>query len=236
MSILPSQRPAEKSHVIDHGDNGRVTVIPMEPAEQRTIKVLLAEDMDLLRGALVTLLSGEEDIEVVADLACNDTVVQVALRLHPDVAVVAVDVPCAQGLVTVRELRRKLPECRVVALAVTKPAGLMQRVLAAEVSGAVDKNAPVARFLQTIRRVVEGERVVDANLAVAALSVGPNPFTDREIQVLRLAAEGASGPEIATRLSLSKGTVRNYLSKVMTKTGARTRIDAIRMVREAGWL
>jgi two-component system response regulator DesR len=201
-----------------------------------SIKVLLAEDLDLLRSALVSLLSEEEDIEVVAALKCNDKVTQVAMRLQPDVVVVDVDLPCTNGLSTVRELRRRLPETQIVALAAAKPAGLVQRLLAADVLGAVDKGAPAARLLEAIRGAAKGELVVDVNLAVAALAVEPNPLTPRELEVLRLAAEGASGPEIAEQLHLSPGTVRNYLSKVINKTTARTRVDAVRIAREAGWI
>jgi two-component system, NarL family, response regulator DesR len=201
-----------------------------------SIKVLLAEDLDLLRSALVSLLSEEEDIEVVAALKCNDKVTQVAMRLRPDVVVVDVDLPCTNGLSTVRELRRRLPETQIVALAAAKPAGLVQRLLAADVLGAVDKGAPAARLLEAIRGAAKGELVVDVNLAVAALAVEPNPLTPRELEVLRLAAEGASGPEIAETLHLSPGTVRNYLSKVINKTTARTRVDAVRIAREAGWI
>ncbi|HEV8562967.1 MAG TPA: response regulator transcription factor [Actinophytocola sp.] len=201
-----------------------------------SIKVLLAEDLDLLRSALVSLLSEEEDIEVVAALKCNDKVTQVAMRLRPDVVVVDVDLPCTNGLSTVRELRRRLPETQIVALAAAKPAGLVQRLLAADVLGAVDKGAPAARLLEAIRGAAKGELVVDVNLAVAALAVEPNPLTPRELEVLRLAAEGASGPEIAEQLHLSPGTVRNYLSKVINKTTARTRVDAVRIAREAGWI
>lgn len=204
--------------------------------EVRPIRVLLIEDMDLIRGALVSLLSHEDDIEVVADVKCDDKVISAALRLHPDVVVVDIDLSDGQCLTIVHELRRKMPDCQIVALAAAKPAGLLQRLLAAEVWGAVDKNAPAGRLLRAIRTVAEGERVVDANLAAAALSAELSPFTPRELQVLRLAADGASGREIAERLSLSNGTVRNYLSKVMTKTYARNRIDAIRIAREAGWL
>jgi two-component system response regulator DesR len=125
---------------------------------------------------------------------------------------------------------------QIVALAAAKPAGLVQRLLAADVMGAVDKNAPAARLLQAIRGAAKGELVVDVNLAVAALAVEPNPLTPRELEVLRLAAEGASGPEIAVKLHLSPGTVRNYLSKVINKTCARTRVDAVRIAREAGWI
>jgi two-component system response regulator DesR len=204
--------------------------------EVRSIRVLLAEDMDLMRSALVTLLSQEDDIEVVADVKCDDKVVSAALRLRPDVVVVDIELSGGHGLTMVRELRRRMPDCHIVALAEAKPAGLLQRLLAAGVWGAVDKNAPVGRLLRAIRVVAEGEQVVDASLAAAALSAEPSPFTPRELQVLRLAAGGASGQEIANRLSLSNGTVRNYLSKVMTKTCARNRIDAIRIARAAGWL
>jgi two-component system response regulator DesR len=225
---MPSQPSEGQRERFDYAD----------PAGTRpgSIKVLLAEDLDLLRSALVSLLSDEEDIEVVAALKCNDKVTQVALRLRPDVVVVDVDLPCTNGLTTVRELRRRLPETQIVALAAAKPAGLVQRLLAADVLGAVDKNAPAARLLEAIRGAAKGELVVDVNLAVAALAVEPNPLTPRELEVLRLAADGASGPEIAERLHLSPGTVRNYLSKVINKTCARTRVDAVRIAREAGWI
>jgi two-component system response regulator DesR len=226
MRALPLQPQKGPYNLIQHSD----------PVETKRIKVLLAEDLDLLRSALVSLLSDEEDIEVVADLKCNDKVVAVALRLRPDVVVVDVDLPCTNGLTTVRELRRRLPECQIVALAPSRPAGLVQRLLAADVLGAVDKTAPAARLLQAIRGAAKGELVVDVNLAVAALAVEPNPLTPRELEVLRLAAQGASGPEIAEALHLSSGTVRNYLSKVINKTCARTRVDAVRIAREAGWI
>lgn len=205
-------------------------------AGPKPIRVLLIKDMDLLRDALVALLSVQEDIEVVADLRCGDNAVEVASRLCPDVAVVDIDELGGCGVAMVSELRAGVPKCGVIALTVAKPAGLLQRLLEAEVSGVVDKNAPAGRLLQAVRDVSNGAQVVDANLAVAALSVGANPFTPRELQVLRLAADGASGPEIANELSLSDGTVRNYLSKVMSKTRARNRVDAIRIVRDAGWL
>ena len=201
-----------------------------------SIKVLLAEDMELLRTALVSMLSDEEDMEVIADLKCDHQVVSVAQRLRPDVAVVSADVAETGGLSTVHELRRRLPECQIVALTVTKPAGLLKRLLATNIPGLIDKNAPAARLLAAIRGVARGRTMIDSNLVVAALRAGSNPFTPRELHVLRLAAGGASGPEIARELSLSQGTVRNYLSNAMNKTGARTRIDAIRIATEAGWL
>jgi two-component system, NarL family, response regulator DesR len=209
---------------------------PEVRTETRSIKVLLAEDMELLRSALVSVLSEEEDMEVIADLKCDQKVVSVAARLRPDVAVVSADVPDTGGLSTVHELRRRLPDCQIVALTVTKPPGLLKRLLAADIPGLIDKNGPAARLLAAIRGVANGGTMIDANLVVAALAAGRNPFTPRELHVLRLAAGGASGPEIARELSLSQGTIRNYLSNAMNKTGARNRIDAIRIAREAGWL
>src|SRR2546421_917828 len=232
MRVVPSQRPQGQSDPILNAELRAAG----EQTSTTRIKVLLAEDMDLLRSALVSLLSDEEDIEVVADLRCSDKVIGVAMHLRPDVAVIDVDLPCTSGLTTVRELRKRLPHTQIVALAPAKPAGLVQRLLAADVLGAVDKNAPAARLLQAIRGAAKGELVVDVNLAVAALAVEPNPLTPRELEVLRLAAEGASGPEIAEALHLSPGTVRNYLSKVINKTCARTRVDAVRIAREAGWI
>ncbi|MGB3439835.1 MAG: response regulator transcription factor [Actinophytocola sp.] len=214
----------------------RSSADPVVQEERRSIRVLLAEDMDLLRTALVSLLSVEEDIEVIADLKCNEKAVSVAVRLRPDVAVVSADLPENKGLTTVHELRKRLPECQIVALTVKRPVGLLKRLLAADVSGLIDKNAPAARLLHAIRGVAQGGTVIDANLVIAALSAGRNPFTPRELSVLQLAAQGASGPEIAKQLSLSPGTVRNYLSNAMNKTGARTRIDAIRIATESGWL
>ncbi len=208
----------------------------MNHEETRSIRVLLAEDIDLFRTALVSVLSQEVDIEVVADLKCDQQVVAIALRLRPDIAVVSVDMSDPRGLSIVRELRERLPECRTVALTVKQPVGLVQQLLAEEVSGLVDKNAPAKRLLDTVRRVADGDTVIEANLVIKALTAGSNPFTPRELHVLRLAAEGASGPEIAKRLFLTPGTVRNYLSNAMNKTGARTRIDAIRIATDAGWL
>ncbi|GAB3463223.1 response regulator transcription factor [Actinophytocola sediminis] len=201
-----------------------------------TIRVLLAEDMRLLRSALVSVLGDEEDIEVIADLKCDLKVVSVAQRLRPDVAVVSVDTAGSGDPTTVRELRRRLPDCRIVALTSPRPPGLLKRLLAENIPGLIDKNAPAARLLSAIRGVARGATVIDTNLLVAALAAGQNPFTPRELHVLRLAAAGASGPEIAKELSLSQGTVRNYLSSAMSKTSARTRIDAIRIATESGWL
>jgi two-component system response regulator DesR len=201
-----------------------------------SITVLLATDLGLLRGALVSLLSGHGDIEVVATLACGDEVVRTALCKRPDVVVIEVGVSWVNSLATIGELRSRLPTCQIVALAATKPAGVVRRLLAANVLGAIDKNAPTAQLSDAIRGAAAGHLVVDASLAAAALTAESNPLTSREVDVVRLAAEGRSGPEIAKHLHLSPGTVRNYLSNVTSKTRALTRIDAIRIARNFGWV
>jgi two-component system response regulator DesR len=206
--------------------------------DSKSITVLLAADRGLLRGALVSLLSREHDIQVVSALPCDEQLAQVAVQLRPDVVVVdvGVDAPVASGLATVTDLRKRLPACRMVALTAARPAGLVRSLFTADVLGVVDRNASAARLLEAIRGVARGEPVVDVHLAIAALAAKPSPLTPRELDVLRVAAEGASGPEIAKQLNLSPGTVRNYLSKVINKTGARTMTDAVRIARESGWI
>jgi two-component system, NarL family, response regulator DesR len=203
----------------------------------RPIRVLVVEDLDLMRTALVSLLSEEDDLAVVAALRCGDgQVVPVAARLRPDVIVVDVGESGARGLTTIDELRAGSVRSPIVALASAQPAGLVRRLLLSDVLGAVDVTAPAARLLEAIRGAARGEAMIDANLTVAALSVGANPLTPRERDVLRLVADGASGSEIASRLNLSPGTVRNYLSRAIDKTRARTRFEAVRIAREAAWI
>lgn len=209
---------------------------PSGELSRGTITVLLATDLGLLRCALVSLLSRDRDIEVVAALECGDEVVRTALRERPDVVVIEVGMSWVSSLATVRELRERLPACQIVALAAAKPAGLVRRLLATDVLGAIDKNAPTARLLDAIRGAAAGQLVVDASLTAAALTAASNPLTAREVDVVRLAAEGHSGPEIARHLYLSPGTVRNYLSNVIGKTHGRTRADAIRIARDSGWI
>ena len=190
----------------------------------------------MFRTALVSLLSEEEDFEVVADAKCDPEVVaSLVSRLRPDVTVVAVDEEDAAGLTTMRALREGQADRRVVALTVGRPAGLVNRLMAAGVSGLIDKNARASLLMDAIRVVADGGTVLDEGVVAMPASVRPNPFTPRERDVLRVVAKGASGPEIARALSLSPGTVRNHLSSVMNKTGARNRIDAIRIAKEARW-
>jgi two-component system response regulator DesR len=209
----------------------------VEHGETRTIRVMLAEEIDMFRTALVSLLSKEKDIEVVAEVKCHPrAALALASRLRPDIAVVAADGADTQGPATVLRLREGRPECRVIALTVGRPVGLVNQMMAAGVAGLIDKNAPASWLLHAIRVVADGGTVVDEGLATALASARANPFTRRERDVLQAAANGASGPEIAVLLSLSPGTVRNYLSNVMNKTGARNRIDSIRIAKEAGWI
>jgi two-component system, NarL family, response regulator DesR len=197
---------------------------------------MLVSDLNLLRGALAVLLSSEDDIEVVAGTAGGDRVVPTAIRHQPDIVVMDLDQGGSDVLATAQALHERLPGCRVVVLATAQRPGLVRRALDVPVAGAVDKDAQPRRLLATIRQVVKGKRTIDPALAVAAIGVAGSPLTPRELTVLDLASGGASPTEIAQRLFLSRGTVCNYLSRVMTKLEARTRIDAIRIAAEAGWI
>lgn len=204
--------------------------------DTRPIRVLLVIDMSLLRGALSAVLSSEDDIEVVAGMAAGDRVVATAIRHQPDIAVLDLDQGGSDVLATAQALHERLPGCRVIVLAAAHRPGLVRRALDVPVAGAVDKDAQPRRLLATIRQVAKGKRAIDPALAVAAIGVAGSPLTPRELTVLDLASGGASPTEIAQRLFLSRGTVCNYLSRVMTKLEARTRIDAIRIAAEAGWI
>jgi two-component system response regulator DesR len=200
------------------------------------IKVLLAEDMHLIRGALVALLSMQDDIEVVAELADGDQIVPTALELEPDVAVLDIDLPGTDGVTAAAELSEKLPGCHTLILtALGNPANL-RRALSASVRGFMLKDAPAHELADAIRRVARGEWTMNHELVASALQAKENPLTEREIEVLRLAADGLAIEEISTKLGLSNGTVRNYLTAVVTKTSARNRVDAIRIARETGWI
>lgn len=210
--------------------------VPEEAPVLRAIRVFLVINMSLVRGALAALLSGEDDIEVIAGMGLSDRVVATAARYQPDVAVLDVELGGAEMISVARALRQRLPECRLVVLATTRRPGLLVRALDVPVAGAVDTNAHPRRLLTTIRQVAKGKKSIDPTLAVAAIGTSGNPLTPRELTVLDLAAGGASPSEIAQQLFLSRGTVCNYLSRIITKLEARTRIDAIRIAREAGWI
>ncbi|RZQ61125.1 response regulator transcription factor [Amycolatopsis suaedae] len=200
------------------------------------IRVLVAEDMHIIRGALVALLQLEPDIEVVAEVANGDEILEVAQQTGPDVALIDVDLPHKDGLTAAAELREQLPQCRTLILTSLGTPGTLRKAMAAKVGGFLLKDAPADKLASAVRGVAAGQRVLDGELAMAAYDTVDNPLTDREIEVLRLAADGAGPEEISTVLHLSAGTVRNYLSTAVTKVGGRNRLDAVRIAREAGWM
>jgi two-component system, NarL family, response regulator DesR len=200
------------------------------------IKVLLAEDMHMVRGALVALLDLEPDIEVIAEVASGNEILPTARRCRPDVAVIDIDLPGMDGLTAASQLHEQQPECRTLILTSLGRPGTLRRALSARVGGFILKDAPAAELADAIRGVAKGRRMVDSQLALAAWDSGECPLTEREIEVLRLAADGAEPVEIASRLYLSAGTVRNYLTTIVSKLNARNRVDAIRLARDAGWV
>ncbi|MFJ3961860.1 DNA-binding response regulator [Streptomyces sp. NPDC090036] len=200
------------------------------------IRILLAEDMHMLRGALAALLNLEADMEVVAEVARGDAVLPAALAHHPTVAVLDLDMPGADGLSAARDLAAALPDCRVLILTALGRPEALRSALAARVGGFMLKDAQPDQLAAAIRSVAAGEHVIDPKLAAAALTARTSPLTPRESDVLRLAAGGAEIEEMADALHLSRGTVRNYLGAAVTKLDARNRLDAVRIAREQGWL
>lgn len=200
------------------------------------IRVLIAEDMHLIRGAVVALLSREQDMEVVAELDRGDQVLEAAIRTRPDVAVLDIDLPGMDGLSAAEELHGKVPSCQILVLTGLSQPGHLLRALKVHVRGFILKDAPAATLAEGVRRVAAGARVIDPELLAMALETGESPLTRREAAVLRAAEAGTSTEEIANSLALSSTTVRNYLSNAITKVGGRNRIDAIRIARDAGWL
>ncbi|WP_049565247.1 response regulator transcription factor [Nonomuraea sp. SBT364] len=200
------------------------------------IRTLLAEDMHLVRGAIVALLAYEEDIEIVAEVDRGDRILSTAISCKPDVAVLDIALPGLDGLSAAGQLHREMPEVGVLILTGVGTPGLLKRGLDVHVRGFMAKDAPPGRLGDAIRRVAAGERVIDSELAIAAMSPPDAPLTQRELDVIGAAAEGASVTEIAASLFLAEGTVRNYLHRSTSKLGARSRIDAIRIAREAGWI
>jgi two-component system response regulator DesR len=200
------------------------------------IRVLLAEDQAMVRGALASLLALEEDIDVVAEVDRADAVLEAAHAARPDVALLDIEMPGGDGLTVAEELRRALPECRVLILTTFGRPGYLRRAMEGGVAGFLLKDAPASELARAIRRALAGERIVDPGLAAAALSEGESPLTPREQEVLAAARELATVAEIAGAVHLSPGTVRNYLSSAIQKLGARTRAQAVRIAEEKGWL
>jgi two-component system response regulator DesR len=200
------------------------------------IRVLIISELGLLRGALTAILAKEPDIEVVGELGPHCDVVSAARVSRPDVTVIDLDLMDGHALDTAERLARELPDTAVVALTEQQTPGVLRAALAARVRGFACKGQPPAELTELIRQVAGGARVIDPATALAALATAENPLTVREQEVLRLVAEGLSNKVIASRLYLTNGTVRNHLSTILRKIGAKNRLQAVRAAREAGWL
>ncbi len=200
------------------------------------IRVLLAEDQAMVRGALAALLTLEGDIEIVSEVGRGDEVVPAAMATRPDVALLDIEMPGMNGITAAAALHAQLSSCRIIILTTFGRPGYLRKAMQSGVVGFLLKDAPSAQLATAIRRVVAGERVVDPKLAMAALSEGNNPLTEREREVLAAATRGASIAEIAATLFLSEGTVRNYLSVAIQKLDAHNRIEAAHIAEQKGWL
>jgi two-component system response regulator DesR len=200
------------------------------------IRLLLADDQAMVRGALATMLGLESDIEVVAEVGRGDEVLAAAQKTHPDVALLDVEMPGQDGIAAAGELLAALPAVRVLMVTTFGRPGYLRRAMQAGVSGFVVKDTPARQLAEMVRKVASGLRVIDPSLAAETLSSGDSPLTERETDVLSVARAGGTVADIARSLSLSEGTVRNYLSSAIGKTSARTRADAVRIAEHNGWL
>lgn len=204
------------------------------------IRLVVADDQSLIRGAFVALLGLESDLEVVGQASSVEEVLDVVRREQPDVVVMDVQMPgsagVADGIDASAAIRRFAPHTRVIVVTTFGRPGYLRRALEAGVLGFMVKDAPAEHLIEGVRRVAQGLRVVDPELAVSSLSTGPSPLTTREAEVLASAGAGGTTADIARRVFLSEGTVRNYLSSAMGKVGAGTRAEAVRIATENGWL
>ncbi|WP_328473957.1 response regulator transcription factor [Actinoplanes sp. NBC_00393] len=200
------------------------------------IRLLLADDQALVRGAMAALLDLEADLRVVAEVGRGDEVVPAAQQHEVDVALLDVQMPGLDGIAAARLLRAARPQCRVLMVTTFGRAGYLRQAMAAGADGFVVKDTPARQLADAVRRVHQGLRVVDPALAAQSLAFGDSPLTDRETDVLRAAQDGGTVADIARELALSEGTIRNHLSAAIGKTGARTRAEAVRLAVDNGWL
>jgi two-component system response regulator DesR len=200
------------------------------------IRVLLADDQSLVRGALAALLGLEPDLRVVAEVGRGDEVVDAARRARPDVVLMDVDMPGLDGIAATAAVRSAVPSCRVLVVTTFGRPGYLQRAMAAGATGFVVKDTPARQLADAVRRTHQGLRVVDPTLAAETLERGASPLSARENEVLSTSRAGGTVADIAAHLHLSEGTVRNHLSSAIGKTGARTRAEAVRIADENGWL
>ena len=199
------------------------------------IRVLLAEDQAMVRGALSALLKLESDLDVIGSAADGEEAWTLLQREHPDLVVTDIEMPKLTGLELAQRIRERGAECKVIILTTFARPGFLRRALDAGVGGYLLKDAPAEQLAEAIRKVHRGGRAIDPQLALEAWS-GDDPLNDRERQVLRLAGEGLSAGDIAEQLHLSQGTVRNYLSEAIGKLNVGNRIEAYRLARQKGWL
>ena len=200
------------------------------------IRILLAEDQAMVRGALTALLNLEDDLEVVAEVSQGDRVLPTAIKTKPDVALLDIEMPGSDGLSAAQALHENLASCRIVILTTFGRSGYLRRAMESGAVGFLLKDAPADQLAVAIRRIMAGERVVDPELALSALSDGDNPLTGRECDVLRASLDGASIADIAAQLYLSEGTVRNHVSTAIQKLNVHNRIEAAHLAQERGWL
>jgi two-component system response regulator DesR len=208
----------------------------MPGARRDKIRVIIAEDQAMVLGALAALLEMEDDIEVIARARTGDEALKIVLDRRPDVFITDIEMPGRTGLEVAAELKRRGALVRVIILTTFARAGYLRRALEAGASGYLLKDMPAEQLADAVRRVRSGLRVIDPQLAAEAWTDEPDPLTDRERQVLRLAGEGVASSDIAIELNLSEGTVRNYLSEAINKLGAANRVEAARIARSKGWL
>ncbi|MFC6881921.1 MULTISPECIES: response regulator transcription factor [Actinomadura] len=200
------------------------------------IHVLIAEDAQLFRSGLAALLEDEPDIVVAETVDCGSKLVAAGGRVHPEVALIDIDLADMDGIAATRALRGVAPECAVIVMADRRRTGDLRRAVGADAAGYVLTDTSPSELTDAIRRVARGERVIDAELAFAEIGAARSPLTPRELDVLEAVADGATVPEIAEQLVLSTGTVRNYVARVLTKLHARTRVEAVTIATEHGWL
>jgi len=200
------------------------------------IRILLAEDQAMMRGALTALLQLEEDLEVVAEVSQGDQVLPAAMKARPDIALLDIEMPGGDGLSAAQVLHKSLPACRIVILTTFGRSGYLRRAMESGAVGFLLKDAPAEQLAVAIRRVMAGERVVDPELALSALSDGDNPLTGRERDVLKASLDGTGIADIAAQLYLSEGTVRNHVSTAIQKLNVHNRMEAAQLAREMGWL
>jgi len=208
----------------------------MPTPKRDKIRVLLAEDQTMVLGALAALLEMEDDIEVVARARSGNEALKLIQQHRPSVFITDIEMPTMTGLEVAAELKRRGTSVRVIILTTFARAGYLRRALDAGASGYLLKDMPAEQLADAVRRVHRGLRVIDPQLAAEAWTDEPDPLTERERQVLRLAGEGMASSDIATELNLSEGTVRNYLSEAINRMGAANRVEAARLARAKGWL